>query len=129
MSKEPITMNQKERDWLQWLQQAKKKQITQQEAAARMGVSARWVRKLLTRMKRKGERVVVHGLKGRVSRRRIPEATRVRAVAILRAEYADFGPSLAAEYLAAEHEIVASKETVRGWMTRAGIWKAKPRHV
>jgi len=129
MSKEPITMNQKERDWLQWLHQAKKKQITQQEAAARMGVSARWVRKLLTRMKRKGERVVVHGLKGRVSRRRIPEATRVRAVAILRAEYADFGPSLAAEYLAAEHEIVASKETVRGWMTRAGIWKAKPRHV
>src|SRR5580704_19500166 len=102
MSREPITMNQKERDWLQWLHQAKKKQITQQEAAARMGVSERWVRKLLARMKRKKDGVVVHGLRGRGSNRRIPEATRRRALKIIGAEYPDFGPTLAAEYLAAE---------------------------
>jgi hypothetical protein len=122
-------MNQKERDWLQWLHQAKKKQITQQEAAARMGVSERWVRKLLARMKRKKDGVVVHGLRGRGSNRRIPEATRRRALKIIGAEYPDFGPTLAAEYLAAEHQLVVSKETLRGWMTRYGNWKPKSRQV
>ena len=36
-----------------------------------MGVSDRWVRKLLKRMKSKGDAVVVHGLRGRPSNRKI----------------------------------------------------------
>jgi DNA-binding transcriptional regulator LsrR (DeoR family) len=35
--------------------------MTQREAAERMGVSPRWVRKLLKRMKREGGRVMVQG--------------------------------------------------------------------
>ena len=42
-----MALNQKERDWLQWLHQAKRKQITQRESAQRMQVSERWVRRLL----------------------------------------------------------------------------------
>ena len=41
--------------------------ITQREAAQKLGVTDRWVRKLLTRMKRQGDAVVVHGLLGRPS--------------------------------------------------------------
>ena len=51
-----MALNQKERDWLQWLHQAKRKQITQREAAQRMQVSQRWVRRLLQRMKREKDR-------------------------------------------------------------------------
>jgi transposase len=109
--------------------QAKRKQITQATAAKRMGVSERWVRKLLQRMKREKDRVVVHGLRGQASNRRLAEASRARAVEIIRREYADFGPTLAAEYLAERHELKVSKETLRGWMTAAGIWKAKKRRV
>lgn len=47
-----MALNQKERDCLQWLYQAKRKQITQREAAQRMQVTERWVRRLLQRMKR-----------------------------------------------------------------------------
>jgi transposase len=129
MAEELITMNQKQRDWLQWLHQAKRKQITQATAAKRMGISERWVRELLRRLKRKRDRVVVHGLCGRASNRRLPEANRARAVAIIRREYADFGPTLAAEYLAEKHGLKVSKETLRGWMVGAGIWKAKRRRV
>jgi transposase len=57
--------------------------MTQREAAERMGVSERWVRKLLERMKREGDRVVVHGLRGRESNRKIPDATRRRALKAL----------------------------------------------
>ncbi len=65
MSEERMALNEKERDWLQWLHQAKRKQITQKEAALRMQVSERWVRRLLARMKRQKDQVVVHGLRGR----------------------------------------------------------------
>jgi hypothetical protein len=38
MDEERMALTQKERDWLDWLKQAKRKQVKQQEAAERMGV-------------------------------------------------------------------------------------------
>ena len=64
-------MSQEERDRLEWLKRAKDGVVSQREAARRMGVTDRWVRKLLKRMKRQGGRVVVHGLRGRASNRKI----------------------------------------------------------
>jgi hypothetical protein len=61
---ERIEMSQEERDKLEWLKRAKDGVIRQREAAGKMGVSDRWVRKLLKRMKREGDHVVVHGLGG-----------------------------------------------------------------
>src|ERR1035441_2450374 len=72
---ERIAMSQEERDWLEWLKRAKGGVITQRQAAAKMGVSDRWVRKLLARMKTDGDAVVVHGRRGRSSNRRIEEQT------------------------------------------------------
>jgi len=118
-------MNQKERDWLDWLKQAKEKTITQRKAAENMEVDERWVRTLLKRMKRKGDAVVVHGLRGRPSNRKIGEKTQREAMAIVQREYADFGPTLASEYLAEKHRITVSKETLRKWMMAAGVWKAR----
>jgi len=117
-------MNQKERDWLDWLKQATEKTITQRKAAENMEVDERWVRTLLKRLKRKGDAVVVHGLRGRKSNRKIAEKTQREAMAIVRREYADFGPTLASEYLAEKHHITVSKETLRKWMIAAGLWKA-----
>ena len=62
-------MSQRERDELHWLKQAQQRTVTQQEAAQRIGVSERWVRKLLATMVEKGDAVVVHGLRGRPSNR------------------------------------------------------------
>jgi len=69
---ERIAMSQEERDWLEWLKRAKDGKQTQREAAERMGVSERWVRRLLRRMKKQGDTVVVHGLRGRSSNRKLP---------------------------------------------------------
>lgn len=124
---ERIAMSQEERDELNWLKQASDRKITQREAAERIGVSERWVRKLLQRMKREGDRVVVHGLRGKPSNRKLPEQTRRQAVAILKKpEWHDFGPTFASEQLAKRHKIEVSDETLRGWMIAAGMWKSKP---
>ena len=38
--------------------------------------------------------------------------------------YRGFGPTLASEYLHKLHQITVSKETLRQWMSKAGLWKA-----
>jgi len=75
---ERIGMSQEERDWLDWLKRARDEKMTQREAAERMRVSERWVRKLLKRMKREGDHVVVHGLRGRASNRKLAPRHKLR---------------------------------------------------
>lgn len=118
-------MSQEERDRLHWLKLARDKKITQQQAAERMGVTARWVRKLLKKLKRKGDRAVVHGLRNRPSNRKLSAAVQQRAMKLVQTEYRDFGPTLAAEYLGENHGLEVSKETLRKWMIEAKLWRAK----
>ena len=40
----------------------------------------------------------------------------------MRERYADFGPTLATEKLAAQHGCTISRETSRGWMIADGLW-------
>jgi transposase len=127
---ERIAMSQEERDELDWLKRAKEGSITQREAAQKMSVSDRWVRTLLKRMSQQGDAVVVHGLRGRPSNRKLPDETQRQALAILKQpDWHDFGPTFAAEQLAQRHQIQVGKETLRGWMMEAGLWKSKSRRL
>src|SRR6202163_4851149 len=127
---ERIAMSQEERDWLDWLKRARDGKMTQRETAEKMGVSERWVRKLLRRMKQQGDAVVVHGLRGRSSNRKLSGQTKKQALAILKQpDWHDFGPTFAAEQLAKLHQIEVGKETLRGWMLKAGMWKAGSRKL
>jgi len=67
----------------------------------------------------------MHRLRGKVSNRKIALKVQQKAVKIVRAEYGDFGPTLAAEYLGEQHDIAVGKETLRQWMIEGGIWKPK----
>ena len=127
---ERIAMSQEERDRLDWLKRARDKKMTQREAAEKMGVSERWVRKLLRRMKTKGDAVVVHGLRERVSNRKLPAKTQKQALVILREpDWHDFGPTFAAQELAKRHQIQVGKETLRRWMIEAGMWQPGSRKI
>jgi transposase len=123
-------MSQAERDELDWLKRAKEGSTTQREAAQRMGVSERWVRTLLKRMNQQGDAVVVHGLRGRPSNRMLSAKIQRQALAILKQpDWHDFGPTFAAEQLAKQYQIQVGKETLRGWMIEAGMWKSKPHRL
>lgn len=123
-------MNQEERDWLEWLKRAQQGVVTQRQAAEKMGVSDRWVRKLLKRLKTDGDGVVVHGLRGKASNRKIGEKIRSEAIRYLKQpEWHDFGPTFAGEQLAKRHNLKISKETARVWMVQEGLWQAQPRKL
>jgi transposase len=80
---ERIAMSQEERDWLDWLKRAKDGGMTQPEAAEKMGVTDLWVRNLLKRMNKRGDAVVVHGLRGRPSNRKLPKKLQEQVLSIL----------------------------------------------
>jgi transposase len=127
---ERIAMSQEERDKLDWLKRAKEGSISQRDAAKKMGVTDRWVRSLLKRMKKEGDAVVVHGLRGRASNRKIAAKQQARAMEILKQpDWHDFGPTFASEQLAKRHDIKLSDETLRKWMIQAGLWKPGARRI
>ena len=87
-------------------EEAKKGLITQRQAAEELGQSERHIRRLLVKLGSKGDRAVIHALRGRQSNRKVAEKTRADAVAILsRKVYQGFGPTLAGEYLGKKHGI------------------------
>jgi transposase InsO family protein len=88
------------------------------------------VKRLVYALKKRGDKAVIHGLRGKPSNQRIGKSVEEEAIQILSADlYKGFGPTLAAEYLADKHDIEVSKETVRHWMIGAGLWRAKEQKV
>jgi hypothetical protein len=112
------------------LKKAQKKLITQKEAGEELGITERQVRRLLRAGKRRGDKAVVHALRGLPSNRKIAADTEQEAVVILsRPVYRGFGPTLASEYLAKKHNLEVSRETVRQWMIQAKLWRARKQSV
>src|SRR5215469_15784235 len=129
-AKEGLWMTAKERDRLKVLHEVKKRHITQKQAAAELGLSVRWVRSLLVRWRAGGDRALRHGLRGRASNRKTPEAVKRRAVELYRKKkqallWHDYGPTLAAEELAEQHGIRISRETLRQWLIEAQLWRRR----
>ncbi|PDT82092.1 ISNCY family transposase [Sinorhizobium sp. BJ1] len=94
-------------------------------AANILALSTRQVRRLLDVFEQHGAVAIRHKARGRPSNNRICDGVRDYAVAIVRERYADFGPTLAAEKLAEEHGLMVSRETLRKWMTEAGVWLSR----
>jgi hypothetical protein len=123
-------MTQRDRDRLVALKKAKKGVITQRQAAEEIGQTERHVRRLLKLLKAKGDKAIVHALRGRRSNRKLDETVEQTALEILSQEvYAGFGPTLATEYLAQKHGIHAGRETVRQWMIAGKLWRAQRQGV
>jgi len=122
-------MSTKERDRLKVLHEVGRGNLTQRAAGRQLGVTDRWVRKLLVRMQKEGDGGIVHRLRGRESNRRLPESLHAQVVKLVKAKYRGFGPTLACEYLAKQDAVEVSKETLRQWLMAAGLRRGKRRQV
>src|SRR3989454_7131705 len=130
MSKqEMLVLSTKDRDRLKVLHEVKRKHLTQRAAARQLGISDRWVRKLLVRVRKGGDGGIAHRGRGRRSNRRLPESLRTQTLKLVQAKYRDFGPTLACEYLAKDHQVEVSKETLRQWLIGAGRRRGKRREA
>jgi transposase len=129
MGPERIELSAKERERLKVLQQVEDGHLKQIEAARRLRLTERHIRRLQKRLRAEGDAGIVHRLRGRRSNRKIPESVEQRVMRQLRrARYAGFGPTLAAEHLA-RRGIPVSRETLRQWMSTAGLWRPRNRRL
>lgn len=120
-----LILTEEELDRLFIIKQAKDKKITQEEASKQLQLSVRQVRRLVRRVKLEGSK----GIKRRSyeSKKSFGIEVRQRTIAVLKDQYADFGPTFASEKLELVHKIKVNKETLRQWMMEAGIWTGRAR--
>ena len=117
-----ITMSQKELNRLEVIQKIRDRRLTVVQATALLDLSRSQIHRLLQAFDKFGAAGLVSGKRGHPSNRRYSEDFRNTVLDLIRAYYRDFGPTLACEKLVELHQLSVSKETLRQWMTAAGIW-------
>ena len=75
--------------------QVAERRLRQREAAERLGLSGRQVRRLLARYRERGPSGLVSEHRGKRSNNAMAEATRIGAMELVRERYPDFGPDAA----------------------------------
>jgi len=118
-----LSMNRTEIDRVHVLKDLLAERIRTGEAAQLMGVTTRQVFRLLRAYHAGGPAALVSKKRGRPSNRSYPALVRTEVLALIKANYLDFGPTLAAEKLAERHRLLLGVETVRRWMIADGIWR------
>ncbi len=103
--------------------------LTTEAARQLLALSRRQLFRVLQAYRADGAAGLISRKRGRPSNRKSPDSLRRSALAIVRERYADFGPTFAAEKLAALHEIEISHETLRKWMIADGLWLDRQRRL
>lgn len=122
---ETLAMNVKERRRLDVFSRVVSGELTLVKASELLKLSYRQAKRAYARYRSDGDAGVVHGLRGRVSNRRTDEEKKARVLKLFEEKYRDFGPTLAAEYLASEDGEAVAVETLRGWLKGAGLWQPR----
>ena len=122
-----LRLSGKERRRLEVLSKVRKGGVSLAKAAELLKVSYRQVLRIWQRFEAEGGLGLKHGLRDRPSNRQIEPGRRDRVLELYQAKYGDFGPTLALEYLRKVDGEDLSKETLRGWLMGAGLWRPRRR--
>lgn len=124
---ETLRMSRKERHRLELMGRVKRGEVKLSKAADLLGLSYRQAKRVYRRYRELGDAGLVHQLRGRPSNRGSAGDRREQVLSIFREKYADFGPTLATEYLASADGLKVSVTTLRRWLVAAGLWTARRR--
>ena len=117
-----ITMTMRALDRLKVIQRVADGNLKPGQAASRLGLTVRQVRRLVRRYEAQGATGLVSRRCNRPSNHQLDEELAQVALMIVRERYADFGPTLACEKLRELHGIDLLKETIRKLMSAVGLW-------
>jgi len=117
-----IQMSERELTRLRVLIDLSDRRLTVEAAGTLMGVGRRQVYRLRCALAADGPVALASRKRGRASNHRHGETFRRTVLALVREHYPDFGPTLAAEKLAARHGLRLGVETLRQWMIADELW-------
>ncbi len=119
---ETVTLSYEELDRVSVIERVIEKRLTQFEAARMLSLTSRQVRRLRRAYERDGPVGLASKHRGRPSNRLLSSGLRREALALVRSQYEDFGPTFAHEKLTELHGLAFSVETLRRWMINDGLW-------
>lgn len=125
VTKGTIALSHRELDRLGVIQSVAARELTQRQAALRLDVSVRHIKRLLRRYRGQGARGLASKHRGKRANNAISDSTRQWALALVRVHYPDFGPTFAHEQLVEAHGAAFSVETLRQWMLADGLCQAR----
>jgi hypothetical protein len=114
-------MSKRERKRLEVMSQVKAGLMTLAKGSELLELGYRQAKRLRARYEAEGDVGLVHRLRGRPSNRQGVARFREQVLARYVEQYGDYGPTLAAESLAAEGLVVPA-QTLRRWLLEAGLW-------
>lgn len=120
-----VTLSQEELHRLEAIEKIREKRISVVQAADLLHLSRIEVHRLLQAYNHDGAAGLASKKRGRPSNRQDTMEFRNQGLALVREHYTDFGPTLAREELMEWHQESVSKETLRKWMTEAGLWMSR----
>jgi transposase len=120
-----VLMSERELHRIEVLSQVLDGSMRSRTAARLLDLSLRQVQRLLCKIRDEGAVAVRHKLRGRPSNNRVGDLKRDYILSLIRSDYPDFGPTLAAEKLAERQGIGVSSESLRQWMMAAGLWQRR----
>ena len=127
MDKGVITLSIGELDRVSIIQDVIGKRLRQHQAARRLGLSVRQVKRLVRRYREFGAEGLVSGHRGKTPGNARSLSVRQAVLSLVRERYRDFGPTLASEKLLEIHGQSISREALRRWMIADGLWQPKSR--
>ncbi|MBU2214198.1 ISNCY family transposase [Patescibacteria group bacterium] len=95
------------------------------EAAGLLNLTIRHIRRLKGKVNKDGIKGLIHGNRGKLGNRRVPDKKRERIAGLIKQKYPDFGPTLVTEKLVELDKINCSRGAVRSIMIKEEIWKPK----
>ena len=126
MPKQTITMTKKDLNRYHIIKELIEKRINGTEAAEKIRLSVRQVKRIKNNVKQLGPKGVIHGQRGKPGNHQIAKSIIKRVKQIIHSQmYNGFKPTFLAEKLAEKHRIIISHETVRQLMVKEGLWKQK----
>jgi transposase len=120
-----VTFLMRDLDRLRCVQGVVDGQLRLYQAAERLGLTTRQVRRMVRRYEQEGPVGLISRHRNRPSNGRLKAEVADQAFAIIRALYADFGPTLACEKLRERHQVTIGRETLRKLMRDAGLWRTR----
>jgi hypothetical protein len=120
-----LIMSNREIDKLKVIHNIIELKLTWPQAADQLDLSVRQVGTLVARVREKGNRGIIHGLRGRPSNHRLDPSVVPEALGFVESRYKGFGPTFANEKLKKKHDIFISTTTLRHAMILKDLWKPR----
>lgn len=104
------------------LEGVKDGKITLSDAAIKLEVSYRQIKRINSRYRKHGDKGLIHKGRGAMPANAIPKAYQDKILDLYRAKYIGFGPTLAAEKLLEDDGCYIHQETLRLWLLKENLF-------